>query len=115
MPPNNWTARLLGMGSVLDELNDLTIEVGSDAVYVVGTNVTYSVHQEFGTVYQDGTPHLRPAIRSTQSRIGQLAQKADSGDDLIRLIALDIEAGAKRRAPVDTGNLRASYTTERVE
>lgn len=115
MPPSNWGTQLLGMGSVLTELENLSINIGTDAVYVVGTNVEYAIHQEFGTVNQSGQPHLRPAVRATRSRIGSLAQRADSGDDLIRLIALDIERGAKRRAPVDTGNLRASYRSERID
>lgn len=33
------------------------------AVYI-GTNVEYGVYQEFGTVYQPGTPFLRPAVEN---------------------------------------------------
>lgn len=42
--------------------------------------------------------------------ISQMAPKADA---IVAKAALDIEAGAKVRAPVDTGTLRASIRAER--
>jgi phage gpG-like protein len=31
---------------------------------IVGTNVTYAIHQEFGTQHQPGKQHLRPAFEA---------------------------------------------------
>ena len=33
---------------------------------IVGTNVHYAIHQEFGTRYQHGQPFLRPALRAAR-------------------------------------------------
>lgn len=44
------------------------VESGSGDTVVghVGTNVDYSVPQEFGTQHQPGTPHVRPAIDASR-------------------------------------------------
>jgi HK97 gp10 family phage protein len=36
-------------------------------VGIVGTNVEYAIHQEFGTRFQSGTPFLRPALSAAGS------------------------------------------------
>ncbi len=33
---------------------------------IIGSNVHYAIHQEFGTRYQSGTPFLRPALRAAR-------------------------------------------------
>lgn len=45
--------------------NSISHEAAPDegAVYI-GTNVEYGIYQEFGTVYQPGTPFLRPAVEN---------------------------------------------------
>ena len=43
--------------------NSITHATEPDAVYI-GTNVEYGIYQEFGTVYQPGTPFLRPAVEN---------------------------------------------------
>jgi hypothetical protein len=43
-----------------------------------------------------------------RSKYDRLQQQAGSTDDLVRLIAMEIEGEAKVRAPVDTGNLMNS-------
>lgn len=48
----------------------ITHEVGKDAqgpVGIVGSDVSYAPHQEFGTRFQRGTPFLRPALREAGS------------------------------------------------
>ncbi len=42
---------------------------GNRVVAHVGTNVDYAIHQEFGTVYQSGTPHVRPAIEANRGEL----------------------------------------------
>lgn len=39
---------------------------GTKVTAHVGTNVDYAVHQEYGTVYQSGTPHVRPALEANR-------------------------------------------------
>lgn len=41
---------------------------GNTAIAHVGTNVEYAIHQEYGTVYQGGTPHVRPALDANRSK-----------------------------------------------
>lgn len=38
----------------------------------VGTNVEYAVHQEYGTVYQSGTPHVRPALEANREDLARM-------------------------------------------
>lgn len=35
----------------------------------MGTDVEYAPHQEFGTRYQPGTPHVRPALETAADAI----------------------------------------------
>jgi HK97 gp10 family phage protein len=43
-----------------------------------------------------------------------LSQLGNGAHDAVMETAFEVEAGAKRDAPVDTGNLRNSYQTEEV-
>lgn len=105
-------ANLLGYGSIIDSLTDMKESYGGDAAAVVGTNVEYAIYQELGTSRMPPQPHLRPAVESAKRRADAIAAQADSTEDLVKLLALDIEGGTKERAPVDTGNLKASYRAE---
>lgn len=40
----------------------------SSDLYIVGTDVEYAIHQEFGTRYQPGTAFLRPAMSDAQRK-----------------------------------------------
>ena len=35
----------------------------------IGSNLHYAPHQEFGTRFQDGTPHFRPALEELRSKM----------------------------------------------
>ena len=39
------------------------------AVAHVGTNVEYAAAQEYGTVHQGGTPHVRPALDANRDQL----------------------------------------------
>jgi HK97 gp10 family phage protein len=58
--------------SALAVINELEIAVGSDE--------EHSVYQEYGTAYQDGTPHLVPAFienkRNAADKLAAAARKA---------------------------------------
>lgn len=105
-------ASLTGYGAVIDGLADLSDAWGDEPTAVVGTNVEYSKFVEFGTSRMAAQPHLRPAVESAVRRADAIAAQADSTEELVWLLGLDIEGGTKERAPVDTGNLRASYRAE---
>lgn len=82
--------------------------------YRVGTNVEYAVYVEFGTASQQAQPYLRPAAEQAVAELDQIADDADSADELVEQLALKIEEYAKERAPVDTGKLRASISAKKV-
>lgn len=110
----SWGATLHGLGSTLDMLSDLQMRFDDDAVYLVGSNVTYAIFQELGTSRQPAQPYLIPAAREVQRELPKLAQQADSMDDLLKTAAFKIEQKAKDRAPVDTGTLRASISSQKI-
>lgn len=39
------------------------------ATFRVVTDVDYASHQEYGTVHQSGTPHVRPALKEDQRKV----------------------------------------------
>lgn len=48
---------------------------GNSVTAHVGTNVEYAIHQEYGTQYQSGTPHVRPAIEANRSQLVEMMGK----------------------------------------
>lgn len=113
-------------------------------VYVVGSNEEHAPFVEFGTAPHtitpngaqvlnftvngtdvfagrvdhpgtDAQPYLRPALDSAERKLPSIARASSSLPELIQRTALVAEAEAKRRAPVDTGDLRASIRTQRVQ
>ncbi len=102
---------ILGFGDVVDALD---YEEFGTQTYRVGTNAEYAVYVEFGTSRNQAQPFLRPAVEEAVSELHEIADDVDSGNELVERLALKIEAYAKDRAPVDTGNLRASITAQRV-
>jgi len=70
---------------------------------------------EFGTSKMAAQPYLRPAAQKVMNEeADQLADLANSTEELVKGIALAIEREAKEKVPVDTGNLRGSITAQRV-
>jgi hypothetical protein len=85
---------------------------GSDR-WIVGVGAEYGAYVEFGTRRMRAQPYLFPAARQVvRTQLPALEARARTSptplDTLVALLATAIEAEAKRRAPVDTGNLRAS-------
>lgn len=111
----SWGASLLGHATVLKALENLSIQVGDDAVYVVGTNVEYAVYVEFGTSSQSAQKYLRPAARNASRNIGSIAKGHSSTEAVVKAVALEIEKEARELVPVDTGNLKNSIATQRVK
>lgn len=104
---------LLGASAFLSGLEDMADTFSSDSDgYRVSTNVEYAAAQEFSTARMAGTPHFRPGADATKAKMARIATQASDLDEFLKLTALQWEAETKSRAPVDTGNLKASYTTD---
>ncbi|MFC5970076.1 hypothetical protein ACFPYI_01910 [Halomarina salina] len=105
---------LTGVASLVGTLDALDARWTTEVTYVVGTNVEYAVHVEFGTSQMAAQPYLRPAAERTNRQLDQIAAQADSVEEFVRLAALEVEAISKDVVPVDTGNLQSSITAQRI-
>jgi hypothetical protein len=103
---------LIGMDGVLDALD---YESFGTVRYVVGSNVSYSIHVEFGTSSMQAQPYLRPAVERAVRSLDSIVDGVDSPQEIAERLALEIEQRATREAPVDTGTLQNSITAERLE
>jgi len=110
----SWGTSLSGFGQTIQLLSRVEARFGSDAVYVVGPTVSYGIHVELGTSKMEPQPYLEPAVRSVQSDLDEITDGLTGTNEMVRAIALEIQRRAKKRAPVDTGALRASISVERV-
>ena len=109
-----FAMRAAGFAAVTGTFNRLRQYAGSGGTtYIVGTNVEYAPYVEFGTRHMSAQPYLRPAVEEVRSNIPRYVSRSSSLDDAVRLAAVECEAGARRRAPVDTGNLRNSIRSTR--
>jgi hypothetical protein len=95
-------------------LSDIEARFGSDALYVVGPTAKYGLFVERGTSTMEPQPYLEPALRSVAADINEVTAGLVGTNEMIRAIALEVQTRAKRRAPVETGNLRASIEVQRV-
>lgn len=118
----SWGLNLIGFGAVMNALDDLSIELRTNAVYVVGPSAEYGVYQELGTRDMEPNPFLQPAVRDARRNMARIVKGAESGNEMVKQVALYVEKRAKYYATtgnppgpnVRTGNLRASIHTERV-
>jgi DUF1365 family protein len=110
MPPT-LGMNLIGLTSAVRMIKNVRDTYGRRVGYVVGVGANYGAYVEFGTSKMRAQPYLMPATGYVmRTKFDVLQAKANSTDDLVRLIALEIEGEAKRRAPVDTGNLMNSIS-----
>lgn len=102
-------AKLAGLSSALDVLGSFKEAFTTSDTYVVGTDVEYSIYVEFGTSNMRAQPYMRPAVETVMNnKADDILASASNLDEGLELLAHAIEDEAKRRCPVDTGNLRAS-------
>lgn len=59
-------------GRLRDSIATTIEDSGKTVVGTVGTDVSYAVFQEFGTIYQPGTAFLRPAIDSARGSVKEI-------------------------------------------
>lgn len=130
-------AEVDGLDALQARLGAATEGLDGEAAAVVGTPVDYADDVEFGTgphpitpdqaealhwtddgedafaarVMHPGTPpqpFMRPAVRQTARNMPAVVSDADSVEAAVERTAAHVERLAKRKAPVDTGTLRAS-------
>lgn len=134
---------LVGEEQLQDAFGELADDWTTERAYVVGTDKDYAEPVEFGSsahtiraddadalrfedegeviyrveVHHPGTPaqpFLRPAVRDVRNNLDRHLEKAQTADQAMKLIALDVERKAKKNAPVDTSDLKGSIRTERI-
>lgn len=59
-------------GNLRDSYAHTVESSGNTITAHVGTNVEYAIGQEYGTTYQGGTPHVRPALEANRSRLVEM-------------------------------------------
>lgn len=125
-----WGLNLNGAGFVLNWLDDLKQEP-AEVVWVVGSDVEYAVHLEFGHG-NPPYPFLYPAAVDVMANEAEAV--IDNSEDLEEVMEtlaekvkkqakINATAGRSDRSPgtdpdhpkVVTGNLRSSITAERIK
>lgn len=100
---------VVGVRSAVDALESLKSGFTEETAWIVGVGAEYGAYVELGTSNMEAQPYLFPAAKQVmRTEFAQLEQEAGDVNDLVRLLALEIEGQAKRKSPVDTGNLRSS-------
>ena len=106
---------LIGTAALLDGFDDMVDTFSGDSDgYRIGTPLEYGPPQEFGTAYQNGTPHFRPGMDATRAKLGQIALQASDLDEFLKLAALQWQSETQSRAPVEYGTLQASYQVDEL-
>jgi len=85
-----------------------------EASYKVSAKTDYAVYVEFGTKFMQAQPYMRPAVNQTMREADVYANRADSVDEFVELLAEAIADKARTRAPVDTGKLKNSIEAEKL-
>lgn len=103
-----------GLQHQLNTLEEMQLQWGEFAGYAVGSDVDYAIYVEYGTYKMPANRAMRNAMRDTMSRVESFAARADSADELGRMIAEDIASRWRSDVWVDTGKLRDSITVVEV-
>lgn len=112
-------AQLSGYAQLMDTFDDLLSDWTTRANWVVGTNVEYAIAVHEGSARMEGRPYLAEAMDEVvRSKGDQLADRAATADELVELVALELEGETKRKitemGAVDTGNLRSSISAREL-
>lgn len=105
--------KVSGIGAAVNTLETLKSGYGQNVAWIVGVGAEYGAYVEFGTSTMAAQPYLLPAARqATRTELPQIEREARFTlrpiHYIVENLALAIEGKAKRKAPVDTGNLRSS-------
>ena len=106
----SWGLGLIGYSVVANDFKKM-IPSKTD-VWEIGPNTDYDVYVEFGTYKMAARPYVRPGAERGMAAIKDLASGTDDINELLRLLALKIEAEIKHvikeKNIIDTGNLLRS-------
>lgn len=84
---------------------------GKRPVRIIADGVNYGKYVEWGTSVMPDRPFMKPAAEAVRAgyikAMGQV-KNWEKAEEVTEDAARDVEHGAKARAPVDTGALRAS-------
>ena len=87
--------------------------------HVYQADVDYDIYHELGTASFGARPHWRPGVLEAEAAIDELAMKAHSVQDLIRLVAFRVEANVKKiiqeKEIIDTGDLMRGVQAEEMK
>lgn len=116
------SAKFIGEKALAAKITRM-ISGSSNAHARIGTNIEYGPYVELGTSRMRAQPYLRPALDEKRGEaLQEVADVLESTlldgpklKDALHAGGLVIEAQAKRNAPVLTGTLRSSLTTEASE
>ena len=96
------------------------MEFGTQPHPISGDPLAFTVDGETvfaQTVDHPGTkaqPFMQPSIEAVERQLAALAESSDSLEEFVKKAAFAVEAEAKKRAPVDDGDLRASIEARQV-
>lgn len=112
-------ASLAGYASVIGGLEDVLEDWTTDEAWAVGTPAEYAIRVHEGDSGMEGRPFLTDAIDEVARTAGDdLAKRADSADELLKLIALALEGETKHKiteyGAVDTEYMRGSTAAVKI-
>lgn len=106
--------KMVGLTAVMTMFDRVIDRYRINADYYVGTNVDYAAYIEYGTYRMQAQPYLRPAANKVRGNLKDIISRQSNMEGAIKAVALEVESDAKRRCPVDTGNLRGSIETQKA-
>lgn len=117
--PGSSLLTLAGYSAAINGLEELMEGWSTDVTWVVGTPAEYAIFVHEGTSRMEGRPFLADAIDEVVRQSGdRLAARADSGDELVAMLATELEGETKDKiteyGAVDTGNMRAGVAAVKL-
>lgn len=108
-----WEINLVGFREVQRAVRDIQDQVaGATDTWVIGPNTDYDVYVELGTAKMPARPYVGPGAKRGAERIKEAEALAQNPNDLLRILALYIEAEIKKviheKVIIDTSTLLRS-------
>lgn len=112
--------KLAGYADLVDGLTNLSEDWTPDGVWFVGTPAKYAIYVHDGTSRMEGRPFFTDAIDEVMKKQGdELADAAEDADDLVRKVALSLEAEGKYQIKdvydaVKSGHMRRTFEAQKL-
>lgn len=103
--------KLQGYNTAISGLNQLYDQWTTSEKLIVGTPVEYAIFVHEGTSKMEGRPFMKDAVEEVAKNKGDaMAEKASTGDELLLMIGLEVEAETKQKITdydaIDSGDMR---------